>query len=290
MLEFQRWLMEQDEDGDYPVLNPANVARRWYGKMPAPGAQNEKAIWKFVAEMSDETLNYDFLQIIRRKIRGVSETRYDEPIEGNLLNTRTGKLKNAIGTIFWPGESNFGFFDTGSKAGELEIKHPPTLFAKQDRELLASIIWHELRHAQDWSRGDVHYPPKPQKFNTGKYARHILEARAYADQLQWLLGRVKNVQEVMDMLSSGSEFSLDESLHEVALQFLGMIGGGTNESIASWAAPMVTAAATMFPQGSPATPQQPAAITREAENPAKEVAVILGKFIKLLLFRNFFAT
>jgi hypothetical protein len=280
MFQFQRWL-EQDE-----VLHPQNVARRWLAKLPQEsGSQNRKAIWQFVETMALEDLNQDLLNVIYR--REVHEPRYEEPIEGNLLNTRTGKLGTANGIIAWPEKAHFGFFLDGERAGNMEIKHPPVIFVQNDKELLAGIIWHELRHAQDWAKGEVNYqePPSPQ-FSMGKYARHILEARAYADQLRELLRRVGHPQEVMDMLSSGSEFALDERLHDVALHFLTMLMSKKNESLATWAAPLVTAASMMMPQGAP-TAAPPTPITRQADNPARDAAMLLGKLLGLFRFRNF---
>jgi hypothetical protein len=235
--------------------------------------------------MAIEEFNRDLLGIIESR-REIHDLRYDEPIEGNLLNTKTGKLGNAVGIIAWPEKAHFAFELDGEKAGSLEIKHPPVIFDVSDKELLSGIIWHELRHAQDWSKGEINYEDIPQ-FNMGKYARHIMEARAYADQLRRLLQRVGNVQEVMDMLESGSVFGMDERLHDTALHFLVMLKGTTNESVASWMAPVVTAASTMVPPAATSTPPQLAPITRQAESPARDAAQLVSKLIGLFRFRNF---
>jgi hypothetical protein len=279
MLNFRSWLETTE-----PVRHPKNVARRWKGRMPVEGGQNEKAISDFVGAMALEDLNRDLLDIVQHR-RAIHEVRYNEPIDGNLIHTQTGKLGNAWGIVAWPEPAYFGFFLEGKNKGNLEIKHPPVIFGEQDKHLLEGIMWHELRHAMDWATGSVHYretPGRLARFDMGKYAQHILEARAYADQLRRLASKT-NQQEVMRLLASQSIFSLNDQLLDTARAFLNMM---TNESVAGWLAPAVTAASLMLPAQHAGIPEQPAT-SQMSTAAARDVAQILGRFFELFLFRNF---
>lgn len=319
-LSFRRWLEALE--------NPEATAAHWMQNAPkGPPQQNEAAIDEFVNVMADPTENglaiaYDL------ENRGVYELRYKHrPIAGSLINTDDENLRTAEGIITNQFEPEFVFWMGGSKEGSLVIQHPPLIFDRVDRDMLHSIIWHELGHAIDWinPRFRKIKPYTRSKWNAEAYSKNIHEARQIADQLKVLLRKLGSVEKVMaalegkrgyeDLSDIGdptlaghlgekigsykyrptSPFKLNEDLLPAARAFLQMMERA-NESFTSKLAGYFLAGAGLgglFGGDAPKQPPAPVPIQRNvqvANVHQQEVYLAswcVNQIITLLQFKNF---
>lgn len=158
-------------------------------------------------------------------------------IAGNLLTMNSPLLKEAKGEIVpHPRLMMFGFGVEGDVKGELLIAAPPLAYTAEDRTLLAGIIRHELRHAADF----VHMGGRTEGMGTGQiayvdtdaYFNHILEARAYSDQLKWLLNLMGgNERLVVDTLKKNAFFGLSADITKAVEYFLEAFSKQKHEAV-----------------------------------------------------------
>lgn len=305
-ISFRHWLENLDDPN--AIQDPDEVAQHWYDNLPVePPQRNEQAIRGFVNAMSEDwycgVLTADHLQGHK-----FTEVMYDDKaISNNLLMISHPNLGMARGIISNEEEPEFKFKMGGINAGNLYITTPPFVYEQTDRDLLASIIYHELGHAIDFlapKRYDI--PSGRFRYNAEAYAKNINEARRYADQLKWLLRKVGNVQQVISMLEGDrtithtdlntpppmlSPFRMSPALLPVAKAFLTRFHGNLTESwLKHLAGPLLTATAMAGGNLFPPQPKQPTAIVaNEQERSAQEAAQLVKHIMGLMLFRGFVA-
>ena len=218
-LNFRCWFEDNFNEPD-AIQDPRDVAKLWHANMPREAPkQNAHAVEQFASYMFDIDKNS---QAVKNYFDGiyVNEVRYDQPINNNLLNINDEKLKNAKGLVSSRENPAFKFFMGAELGGNLLIRHPPVFYSIKDEELIRSIIWHELRHAIDWINPEFKdVEPSSQIFDVEKYARNAYEARAFADQLKFLMKRIGNPNKVMKVLIN-TTYKFPEALIPVAKAFL----------------------------------------------------------------------
>jgi hypothetical protein len=194
----------------------------------------------------------------------------------------------------------FRFYDTGVEIGNIRLWFPPLIFTAADSILFKSIVLHELQHADDYVSG--HYQPQKGHygFNKELYLKRQTERRALFTQLQYLLKRIGNVEEIIKMLSGEdtgakdqSPFAMHTELIPVAEAFLRHFSG-MKEDWRSWAkgltVPLVGAGMigqpTDFPQNY--ANQEPTSIVynMQAEN-ARTAAQKTMLLMQTFVFRQY---
>lgn len=223
MLNFAIWL--EEEEGI--IKDKAGVAQRWLSALPGEkSAIIESEVWVFVEAMANPKKNGAAFNKLIRHISFPSDIRYGpKKICGNLLTINSDLLKDATGQIISnPRETMFGLGAEGDVLGELLISHPPLVFAMEDKALLASIIRHELRHGMDIASmgGGMGIEPSGSLIETDfdGYLSHVLEARAYSDQLRWLLQIMgNNIDSVLRLLRK-PPFGFSPDMVECSKYFL----------------------------------------------------------------------
>lgn len=179
---------------------------------------NQNEVDYFVNVMSSKKAN---LKSVIAVVNGSfdDEIRYEKNIGGNLLKVQHQELKQALGII----SLRIGKFQFDN--GYLEIIHEPCMYAKYDRTVLHSYLIHELIHALDWI--DPAYKKwrdvSPAKWDAQEYAKHLMEARAYKAQLDYLFSQIKNRVVIEKALENSSFFKMDSEILEIAKEYLALL-------------------------------------------------------------------
>lgn len=266
---FRLWLEAVPE---LKVHNPGGAADMWMHNLPHDSPQNDTEIWKFSEAMASPRQNAELMAHLMIGIDFHPIMRYGpKKISGNLLNLNSPLLREATGEIVsHPKQMLFGFGVEEPIKGKLIIAAPPVAYTPEDRALLAGIIRHELRHAADF----VHMGGNGKGMATGElattdldgYVNHIMEARAFSDQLRWVLKLMgNNVPLVMDALKKSAFFGMGDTFAKVAQYFLEALVKHKNEAVVP--------------------------IVSKAENPdmqvnAKKAAYLVMKILKIMQFSN----
>jgi len=299
-MSFKCWL-ENLENPD-AIKNPQSVASLWKKNLPTnDNLRNETEINHFVDVMADPEDNGQAIAIDLDR-RAIYHPRYDhKPISNNLLNTENEKLENAVGIVTNQYDPEFIFYMGGNHPGRLVITAPPLAYDQTDRELLRSIIWHELGHAIDFI--DPKYqkvnPSGHYKWNASKYAKHIFEARRYSDQLRYLMKRA-NIQDIEKALAGQRNTAtkltdLDKQLAAAPIDQKKQIQNQIDHlnKISSLSpfriAPALLPVAKAFLNGFTTTKEEfefPA-IVKQDESSIQMAAQLVKKIIESLLFREF---
>ncbi len=262
---------------------------------------NQTAVSDFVERMSDNTKNAlaVFLLLTRQTKADFNQLRYSGRIANNLVefdDIRLGRAKGLVTGHFT--NSAFRFYPKGPKVGNIEIIHPPVIYDNTDKELLRGIIIHELRHAQDFSKGLKIYTVNDYEFDAKTYIYSLSEARAWADQLNSLVSRIGSPEKVLQALNQQpkwvgvpdtefrhakkSPFRLPPELLQAAQGFLKNFN--FHESMAAWAAAPVLATSLLFPQMNDKVKQQ---AVQAVEVDKNEINTLVDKIFNKLLFKNF---
>jgi hypothetical protein len=285
----------------------------WHQHIPIDKlAYNESAVSDFVSRMADNNKNSYavFLNLDRQSSQfDINQVRYNGRISNNLLKAEDIRLGRARGIVtgFYKivkGENAekspvFRFYVKGPRMGNLDIIHPPVIYDDTDKELLRAIIIHELRHAQDFVSGRevdaVSY-----RFDSEAYMKSISEARAWADQLRELHGRMGDSKKVIRALSQEpkwvgvpnsqftqakkSPFRLPGELLQASQDFLKHFE--VKESVASWmAAPLTAASLMLSPQMQPKISQP--VVAQAVEKHKEEAQELVEKIFSKMFFKNF---
>jgi len=232
---FRVWL--EDDQKPKMIKDPYGVSQTWLHALPKDVGgvepQNDSAIWRFVDVMADPAKNGPLIHLCCTKGNGAripsfsKEERYNEKIGGNLIHDDSHLLKNAHGVVTSVmKETMFGFAPEGPMVGSMIIMCPPLSFSMTDKLLLASVIRHESRHAADFvAMGGKTMGQKPSAsvadLDLDEYASCIVEARAWSDQLRWLLRMLGNSKAVITAIEDErSFFNFDPGFRKTARYFL----------------------------------------------------------------------
>jgi hypothetical protein len=229
---FRQWI----EASVPPIHDKQGVVKRWVNSMPpeSDSPQIDSEVWTFTEAMADARKNATAISwaiSARGKHSSQSDVRYGpKRISGNLLLVNSPLLKDAVGIVTLdPSNTQCSFIPDGPPEiiGSLIIALPPFTYSMEDKAILAGVIRHELRHASDFvSMGGkvsgIGYPSKmTMDLDRAAYYSHIVEARAYADQLRWYLRMMGNDSgKVMSALAQSELFGADKELQECAKYFL----------------------------------------------------------------------
>jgi len=291
---FKNWLALREMDSQ-------GVASQWIANAPAESVHNEQAVAEWASRHALADIAEELLGIVALG-REVYNPVYEEHIDGNLLKDDTGHLGEGMGVLAWPRPARFAFIMEGRNTGDILVRHPPMLFDREMEILLHSVIVHELRHAHDWATGNHdRTQPSPSdllRVDMELYARHVMEARGYADQLTYLLGRLEGqADKVMDALSRpGSGMELDVRLRPVARAFVQHYAKDRQVlEDGRWLAPAVAAAlmlpvdAGQHPDESTPAPRQPAQVRlyQAQEQWIYQAASVANRMASLFSARHF---
>lgn len=302
-MRFRNWFESEEESG-----GPWAHEHPWLKRLGNVD-YNKSQVNVFVEAMADKDKNAAALYQILVNRSSYSNERYNKPIADNLLIHSDQRLKNAIGTVQFPqrGVSPFAFIALGDEAGTIKISPPPVIYDEVDKHLLASVVIHELTHADHWSKDRRFKPAKIRDeygFNYVKYARHWTEARAYSQQLIFLLRTIPNRQTIVDAFSrppgidfyshDGKElvynnpaiFSWSPLLLDYAKEFLAHYQGRNEGILSNIAAPLITAASMLNPTMPPQTQPQPV-MQQQVVSQSHEAASLIKQIVQKMLFRNF---
>lgn len=222
-MNFKQWI-ENDQ-----------IGKLWASNTPTDYPFIDSEVNKFAEDMCDSLRNAIYAYKILTDQKFGQRTFYGpKNICGNLLNIKSSKyLEIAVGGVTEDRNAIFAMKIMDDDKASIIILNVPMVYDYDDKLLLRSSIIHELRHAADYhefrSKGG-----NPKDFssehlyeiNLELYAKHIHEARAYAEQLRWLMKKLNNKTDVVMALLSGP-LGISDSLHQFAQVFLKEL---TNES------------------------------------------------------------
>jgi hypothetical protein len=215
------------------------VSKWWLKNMPQDYPFIEAEVEKFAETISNPVYNAILLfNIISGKKFTLKTVYGPKEICGNLLNIKSTHIEDAGGMITDEDhlQKMMVSIDENDKAN-LIISIKPMSYTDTDETLLKGIIIHELRHAADY-HSYMEKGGDPNRFGSAifseidlvLYAKHIFEARAYAEQLRWLMKKLNNnVDLILKMLKRG--LGLPDPLYQFAETFLKeLIKQNKNES------------------------------------------------------------
>lgn len=252
----------------------------WLHNTPHDSPQNDTEVWKFAETMADPQKNADLmLKLVSGQMFSPIPRYGPKKICGNLLMANSPLLKDARGEIVpHPKLAMFGFGLEPPVAGELIVATVPVAYTMEDRALLAGIIRHELRHAADFISMGGHVKGvgatgELAALDPDAYVSHIMECRAFSDQLKWLLKLMgSSAAAVMKAIRSSPFFGMDPDFAKCAEYFLEGLTKQKNEA----ALPAM---------------HQPPAMVRKAETPHgkmqfDQITQLLHQIMQKMRFAN----
>ena len=258
-MNFKLWLEDQE------------IAKWWLKNIPQDYPFIDAEVKNFAGTISNPVYNAILLfNMISGKKFTLKTVYGPKEICGNLLNIKSDHIADAGGMI--TDENNLQkmmvSIDKNDKAN-LIISIKPMTYLESDEMLLKGIIIHELRHAADY-HSYMEKGGDPDNFGSAifsevdlvLYAKHIFEARAYAEQLKWLMKKLNNnVDLILEMLKRG--LGLPDPIYQFAEAFLKeLVKQNRNESFQHHIEP-------------------PAVIDTDTEN---QVVNIINKIIEVMRF------
>jgi hypothetical protein len=294
------------------IADPGEMSQIFYNTMPREAeARNTGEIWDFVAKMGDNKKNKPLALLQMKGGSFPDDYRYGpKKLTAGLLNITTDKLDFAVGLIspvneITPNKASgpqrhygetsqsyfgrslatlpcpmFAFVSGPPIPGALIIRHPPTFFNNEEMVLLAGTIYHELRHAIDFvhmggTTMGMQGTGNEAVFDRDAYYRHIMESRAFSDQIRWLFKQMGgNIEAVIDALKNPRFGAGDEpEFLETAELFLKEIVKG-EEAVKSGVSEDVV-------------PLPAAQVSSIQAYNANQIAMMLAKIIKGFHFGNF---
>jgi len=287
-----------------PLSNPDDVANYWKEVDPdkdgSPAVINTAEARVMGKAMADNDKNASDWHMATHG-RPVYDVRYGpKAIAGNLIKVNDPRLADAQATILTSENNNaeLRFYKSGPKAGSFRIQHPPvSWYSPTDESLIEGIIAHELQHAADFTNpkyDDV--PPSVEVwFDNNLYAKNLMEARAYAKQLNYLLqklnydtGAVLRVLKGRRSIEGLSPLRMDADILRAAEIYLQNYKKSNENWFTKLAAPFVLG--TSMALGSdiaPKMPDPPQAVRVEQQQEVYQAAKMVHKIITLGSLSNF---
>lgn len=210
-MNFRYWLESQVSIED--LEGTSNTPPEW----------DEEAIRLFTQSMM-----YNWQKYVMVAVSGgiVKEQLYRYPIGKNLLLANHIQLGYAIGELNNIKEPEFSFktYNTylpafgdepeynsfklaentnpkRNEVGSIIIRFPPVHFNEESAILLESIIRHEVTHAYDWIKEDIHQTEE-YWFDKNKYTVAVQEANGYFQQLQFLIKEIGDIDRILHLLKT----------------------------------------------------------------------------------------
>jgi len=175
-------------DADVPT-----VARTWKSlgpQSPAHEQLNLNEVWRMVMLIGDPANNRAWKETVLLGVDPPEKEVYSNRLE-SMVNVPN--IKGTVAGRISPKNARF-HCENRKLESHVLIAPAPLEYGKDDLAMLSSIVVHELRHAMDFHEigaMDVgsYFNDKGthMEINMDLYAQNVLEARAHADQVKYLI-------------------------------------------------------------------------------------------------------
>jgi hypothetical protein len=279
--------------------NPKAIADYWREVQPTDFASvvNQEEVVVVCNALSDNVKNVpEVNKAIKEEV--VHDIRYEKALSGGLIRAQSPKLQNAVAIVTTEFPQKFMFALTGKFAGMLRIFHPPLFYFGTDKSLMASIIVHELRHAADFLNPQYKniLPSSSDFYDNNKYAKNVGEARAFAEQLNFLLRKFNFDVDLVIRTLKGlrpaevpSPLRMDDDILRAARIYLELQRPKTEGWLSKMAAPLMMGAASVFPKSNvaPEPPESPQITQTAQRQEVRQAAILVLRIFSLFAFSNF---